>query len=203
MKMSCEIRHRLCILSLLIACNYFLACTTSQVSVKSLPLGAEVFSLKPSGERGASLGVTPLTVKDPSVIGFEVSKPGFTSVVAYVPAYGIARLQEYTIALPEISKEWLTSAMLSSNHEILSTSVSELLRYFQLIQEKNEKECEDFIQKNSEKYKSVAIFHLLTGNFYYTKKDFKKAREYFLAASVLEPKNEEAAEMVNLLKKLK
>jgi hypothetical protein len=187
---------------LLVAAASLQSCATQGVTISSVPSEAEVYGVKQNGERSSLLGKTPFKVNEKDGIGFEIVKNGFASTIALLPDAQLPRRQVYFVALAPISKEWLSKAVVGGNTEILSASVSELMDFQRFIQDKKLSDAELFIKTNLEKFKSVSVFHILSGHLFYSKKDYSKAKEHFSIATTLDPKNEEPKEMLNLLKNL-
>jgi tetratricopeptide (TPR) repeat protein len=182
------------------------ACVTPGTTVTSVPNEAEVYVLKQNGERGPLLGKTPFVVTPEmaaEVSAIEVTKKGFTTVYTLLPDINLPAKQTYAIGLTPLSKEWLTQQVVSGNNEIISQSLSELMEFQNLIQNKKNTDAEDFMKKNKEKFKNVSSFQILCGLYFYQQKQYSLSKDHFQTAINLDPKNAEASEMLLILKNIK
>ncbi len=173
---------------------------THTVSVTSTPTDAEVFALGDKGERGAKLGKTPLTL-DKDLSGIEISKPGFTPSLVFIPPSTLPRSASYNATLTTQSKQSFQIAMLGLQSEIFNDGLSEILELQSLISSRKSSEVDALVLRYSNKFEQVSIFHLLMGHHFYFNKDMRKAFISYSRALQLDPKNVEAKDMQALVKR--
>jgi hypothetical protein len=175
-----------------------ISCQSQTISLSSNPSGADVFEIGANGEKGALKGQTPLKLES-SVAAIQVSKTGFTANTFLLPEASLPRRQEYKVNLQPQSEDWFQQQILSSYSSVLSKIVSELFDVQNNIKEGKFDISDKFFASNNKKYEQISIFQLLKGHHFYLKKEKAKALESYEKALSLDPKNEEARQMKQLL----
>lgn len=170
------------------------------VTLNSAPKEAEVFVVQENGTRGGVLGKTPLTLSGNNQTSFEISKSGFASVFVFLPESDLGRDVNLRIELPSLSEAWMEQLMLGGRTAAFENAASDLLTLQSLLFFKKEKEFLALSKKGEAKYGKLALFQVMMGNFYLSKKDYKNAQESFKKALDIDPANKEATSLLKLLK---
>lgn len=170
------------------------------VTLNSAPKEAEVFVVQENGTRGGVLGKTPLTLSGNNQTSFEISKSGFASVFVFLPESDLGRDVNLRIELPSLSEAWMEQLMLGGRTAAFENAASDLLTLQSLLFLKKDKEFLVLSKKGEAKYGKLALFQVMMGNFYLSKKDYKNAQESFKKALDIDPANKEATSLLKLLK---
>lgn len=184
---------RVCSLGILLLCS----CAHS-ISLKSIPLGAEVYEINDKGEIVTRLGVTPLKLST-STKSLRIQKNGYSETTLILPQGPMGLRGDVTVTLLPFSKDILRKGLLEIDPSLLNETVNELLDLQSAVNERRSTEAENLIKKMKDRYDSVVFFHLLAGYHYYQRKDLKSARDSFSHALLLDPKNTDARTMLAVL----
>ena len=184
----------LSLLALLLACSHTL-------SIQSEPSAAKVFGLDPQGNRGALLGVTPLTLQKPTHDGLflvEIAKEGFDSKQIVSPALSSGH-QDFKITLNSLDQSFFETQYKKEKSRLLSDAFGKLLLLQSAILSKRNTEVIQIEKELGEEFDQVGWFHSLMGNHHYLTGNRTEARKRFARALELDPQNSEAASMLRLL----
>lgn len=168
-------------------------------SIVTQPSGADAFSIDDKGQKGTSLGKTPLTFTTP-VDAVLLSKTGYVDSVIVFPASDVPIKSQYSVTLTKRSRAALKAALLESEPEVANELISDILQLQTLINENKFNETDAYIKRVKNNYEQIAVFHVLVGHFNYLKKDLKVARDAYLRALDLDRTNTEARQMLAIMK---
>lgn len=170
------------------------------LTLNSVPREADVFMVLENGTRGGLLGKTPLLLSGNNQNSFELVKLGYSSTYVFLPENSSSRDVNLRVELPQISESWLEQVMLGGRNLAFESSATDLLNLQALLFSRKEKEFFALAKKIDSKFGKLALFHVLVGNFYFAKKDYKNAQESYRKALEIDPGSKEAAAMLKLLR---
>lgn len=173
------------------------ACAHS-ITIVSAPANAEVYLLNEKGEAASRLGQTPYTMTT-SGRAIRVQKYGYMPATIVFPVDQSLEGQ-ISVALNPLTQDELRKALLEIDPTLLNEMLGELFDLQTAITERRNKDAEAIIKRNQEKMSSISFFHVLVGNYYYRSKNLKAARDSYNQALAVDPKNQDARAMLNLLK---
>lgn len=172
------------------------------VVIKSDPPGARVKMINDNGKVGPSLGVTPLdlnSLPNSDVVVVEIDKENHLPKQVVVPKVTGSRLTIYAKLQP-LSKEYLAERGRLDFAASLNANLFEIFKLQSLILEKNSEEVLKMETRMREQWEGISLYQSLLGNFYYITGDFKKAKAKYEKAISLDPRNEEARNMLSNLR---
>jgi tetratricopeptide (TPR) repeat protein len=172
------------------------------VVIKSDPPGARVRMINDNGKAGPSLGVTPLdlnSLPNSDVVVVEIDKENHLPKQVVVPKVTGSRLT-INAKLQPLSKEYLAERGRLDFAASLNANLFEIFKLQSLILEKNSEEVLKMETRMREQWEGISLYQSLLGNFYYITGDFKKAKARYEKALSLDPRNEEARNMLSNLR---
>ncbi len=172
------------------------------VVVKSEPSGARVRIVNENGKPGPSLGVTPLdlnSLPNSDAVVLEIDKEAHLPKQIVVPKATGSRLTISTKLQP-LSKEYLAERSRVDFAASLNANLFEIFKLQSLVLEKNSAEVMKMEITMREQWEGISLFHSLLGNFYYLTGDYKKAKNKYEKALSLDPRNDEARNMLSNLR---
>jgi hypothetical protein len=172
------------------------------VVIKSDPPGARVRMINDNGKVGPSLGVTPLdlnSLPNSDVVVVEIDKENHLPKQIVVPKVTGNRLT-INAKLQPLSKEYLAERGRLDFAASLNANLFEIFKLQSLILEKNSEEVLKMETRMREQWEGISLYQSLLGNFYYITGDFKKAKAKYEKALSLDPRNEEARNMLSNLR---
>lgn len=178
------------------------ACTHRTIQLETTPSGAQAFMTDGNGNRGQSLGQTPIKVPitdKRKYIFVEVEKPGYAQRQIFMPMTTDGE-QKFKVTLTQLSADWFDEALRGPNAGALNQALRDLLRLQSHILAQRNADVENTINQLKQKFENVSIFHSLVGNYYYLRNNTKSAAEAYERALILDGNNEEAKQMLNILR---
>ena len=172
------------------------------VVVKSEPPGARVRIVNANGKLGPSLGVTPLDLNSlPSgdAVLIEIDKEAHLPKQVVVPKVTGSRLTINTKLQP-LSKEYLAERSRLDFASSLNANLFEIFKLQSLILEKNAEEVMKMEKSMRDQWEGISLYQSLLGNFYYLTGDYKTAKTKYEKALSLDPRNDEARNMLSNLR---
>ncbi len=172
------------------------------VVVKSEPSGARVRIVNENGKPGPSLGVTPLdlnSLPNSDAVVLEIDKEAHLPKQIVVPKATGSRLTISTKLQP-LSKEYLAERSRVDFAASLNANLFEIFKLQSLVIEKNSAEVMKMEITMRDQWEGISLFHSLLGNFYYLTGDYKKAKNKYEKALSLDPRNDEARNMLSNLR---
>ena len=179
----------------LVACSHV-------VVVKSEPSGARVRIINENGKIGPALGVTPLdlnSLPNSDAVVLEIDKEAHLPKQIVVPKVTGSRLT-INAKLQPLSKEYLAERSRIDFAASLNVNLFEIFKLQSLILEKNSTEVLKMEVTMREQWEGISLFHSLLGNFYYLTGDYKTAKTKYEKALSLDPRNDEARNMLSNLR---
>jgi tetratricopeptide (TPR) repeat protein len=191
------------ILKASILCLFLFATGCSHtVSVRSEPPGATLFPIDSTGNRGAPLGVTPVTLNFDTgrdYAALEVTKDGFESSRVVVPLIEASTVS-LGVKLKPIDENWFRQRFQKEQSRILSSQFLALLRLQNAILQRNDAEVERLAVSMKQDFNQISAWHSMLGNFHFIKGDRNQAIGFYTKAIELDPDNTEARAMLQALK---
>ena len=187
--------------SVILSLAAFSACS-HVVIVKSEPSGARVRIVNENGKLGPSLGVTPLDLNSlPSsdAVVLEIDKEAHLPKQIVVPKVTGSRLT-INAKLQPLSKEYLAERSRLDFAASLNANLFEIFKLQSLILEKNSAEVLKMEASMREQWEGISLYQSLLGNFYYLTGDYKMAKIRYQKAISLDPRNDEARNMLGNLR---
>jgi hypothetical protein len=188
------------VITLFLSCAFQQSCTHT-LSIESEPPAAKVFGLDTQGNRGTLLGLTPLTLQQPTQEGMflvEVAKEGFDTKQIVAPVLSSGR-QDYKITLNPLDQSFFETQYKKEKSALLSAAFGKLLLLQSSILSKRTSEVLQIEKELNDEFDQVGWFHSLMGNHHYLTGNRAEARKRFARAFELDPDNSEAASMLRLL----
>jgi tetratricopeptide (TPR) repeat protein len=193
--------NRGCSSLVLFALSVFAGCS-HVVVVKSEPPGARVRIVNANGKLGPSLGVTPLDLNslpsDDAVL-IEIDKDAHLPKQVVIPKVTGSRLTINTKLQP-LSKEYLAERSRLDFASSLNANLFEIFKLQSLILEKNADEVLKMEKSMRDQWEGISLYQSLLGNFYYLTGDYKTAKTKYEKALSLDPRNDEARNMLSNLR---
>lgn len=172
------------------------------VVVKSEPSGARVRIVNENGKPGPSLGVTPLdlnSLPNSDAVVLEIDKEAHLPKQIVVPKVTGSRLT-VNAKLQPLSKEYLAERSRVDFSASLNANLFEIFKLQSLVLEKNSAEVLKMEVTMRDQWEGISLFHSLLGNFYYLTGDYKTAKTRYEKALSLDPRNDEARNMLSNLR---
>lgn len=180
----------------------FLASCSHVVVVKSEPPGARVRLVNANGKLGPSLGVTPLdltSLPSADAVLIEIDKEAHLPKQVVVPKVTGSRLTINTKLQP-LSKEYLAERSRLDFASSLNANLFEIFKLQSLILDKNTEEVLKMEKSMRDQWEGISLYQSLLGNFYYLTGDYKAAKTRYEKALSLDPRNDEARNMLSNLR---
>jgi hypothetical protein len=173
-----------------------------RVLVKSEPAGASVRLLGENGKAGASLGTTPLDLKNlpgNDVALVELEKDGHLPKVIVIPKVQNATITA-SVRLQPLTREYLAEKNRRDFAASMNSNFAQMLKLQSLVLERNKAEVEKLEGQMKTEFTDVSLFHSLMGNHHFLQANFKEAKIRYEKALVLDPNNEEARTMLTQMR---
>jgi hypothetical protein len=174
------------------------------LKIDGFPQGSTVhlISLKSNKEVARNIGKTPVTVPkskfDSESIVLEFRAGGYLSKRVVVPL--IAGGDTLISAnLDRIDQSWFLEQMLGGFAQSFSESLQDLLKLSAAITARNTPAVDALVKEFGQKYETISAYHVLMGHREMFEGRLVSARQYYVRALELEPKNTEAQEVLNQL----
>ena len=189
-------------MSFLTASILSLSCTHT-FSLSTEPAGATVVAIDEKGNKGPSLGQTPLVLKrqdTSNIVHFEISKEGFEPLQVLLPDLNLASY-ETLVKLSQVDSAWMDkqmSGLLSSTLNGRFAEIFNLQRAILASQGQNP-EVQAMITSQAPRFERVSLWHSLVGNYHFLAGDLDKSKEHFQKAIQLDSSNQEAASLLKII----
>ena len=178
--------------------------SATDINIKSVPAGATVYLRNPANGRTTKLGRTPTVYRSrsstaPQSLVFELDGYVPREVLVATPYSAQANI---AVTLSAYSTPWFQTLLRTDMSKEVDSILSQLYDLPIELEQKSESEAERMIKTLRENFDNLALFHSIVGQYYYKKKDAKKAKIHFSRVLKIKPEDVEATNMLKLIESL-